>query len=304
MLPDPPADVATIELETVPFFPQADYQCGPAALATVLVHSGVDTDANALVPQVYVPAREGSLQAEMLAATRRAGRIPWLLENGVEALFAELSAGHPVLVLQNLGVAALPLWHYAVVIGFDPDRRRVILRSGTERRREESWGRFLASWQRAGRWGLVALPPEQLPASHRRPGDFARALASQEQALPEAVVLAAWETARRRWPTAKEPLLGSANALYAMGEIAPAVARYGALLEREPGHAVARNNLADLLLQARCPRAARAVLAPALATRQSPALAGVLHQTAAEIDEFTAADAAHCHSLTQGLPRP
>src|SRR3546814_2318796 len=33
-----------VELSEVPFFPQEDYYCGPAALATVLAWGGVDTD--------------------------------------------------------------------------------------------------------------------------------------------------------------------------------------------------------------------------------------------------------------------
>ena len=38
-----PADVPPrIELADTPFFPQDDYQCGPAALATLLGASGID----------------------------------------------------------------------------------------------------------------------------------------------------------------------------------------------------------------------------------------------------------------------
>ena len=65
----------SVELAGVPFFPQDDYQCGPAALATVLAHSGVRVTPEALVPQVYLPARHGSLQVEMLAAARRHDRV-------------------------------------------------------------------------------------------------------------------------------------------------------------------------------------------------------------------------------------
>src|SRR5690606_15890104 len=60
-----------ILLDNVPFFAQDEYQCGPAALATVLVADGVEVTPEELVDQVYVPARQGSLQIEMLAAPRR-----------------------------------------------------------------------------------------------------------------------------------------------------------------------------------------------------------------------------------------
>src|SRR5690606_31071454 len=101
-----------VELAHVPFFPQEDYQCGPAALATVLSASGVDVTADALTRQVYLPGRRGSLQTELVAATRRHGRLPYRLEGGLPALLAQVDAGHPVVVLQNLGFKRWPRWHY------------------------------------------------------------------------------------------------------------------------------------------------------------------------------------------------
>ena len=46
-----------------------------------------------------------------------------------------------------------------------------VLRSGTERRKLMSSGYFLATWDRAERWALVALQPGKLPpAPDFRPG--------------------------------------------------------------------------------------------------------------------------------------
>lgn len=297
MLPQPPAGAHAVELDDVPFFPQADYQCGPAALATVLTHTGVDTSAEALVPRVYLPGREGSLQPELLAASRRARRIPWQLEGGIEALFAELAAGNPVLVLQNLGVAALPVWHYAVVVGFEPGTRRVILRSGRERRREEPWGRFLASWNRAKLWAMVVLPAGQLPASWTDPEALSGALASQEASLPKGIAWNVWEAAHRRWPDASAPLFGSANALHASGRHEEAAVRYRTLLQSEPDHLSARNNFADLLLREGCPAAASVVIEPALAAQAPEPLLSVIRQTAAEIRQAGTQDDSHCGLL-------
>ena len=50
-----------VELKTTPFIAQERYQCGPAALAMSLRAAGFAVDADALVPQVYLPQREGSL---------------------------------------------------------------------------------------------------------------------------------------------------------------------------------------------------------------------------------------------------
>ena len=62
----------TAQLRGVPFFPQTEYECGPAALAGVLGASGVAATAQSLSPQVYLPGRQGSLQVELVAAVRRA----------------------------------------------------------------------------------------------------------------------------------------------------------------------------------------------------------------------------------------
>ena len=40
-----------VELTEVPFYPQKEYQCGPAALATALAASGVEVTPDELVPQ-------------------------------------------------------------------------------------------------------------------------------------------------------------------------------------------------------------------------------------------------------------
>ena len=94
---------ARVELAETPFFPQRDYQCGPAALATVLGASGVRVDPDNLVAEVYLPGRKGSLQPEMVAATRTRGRLPYLLPPRADALVAQLAAGTPVLLMQKLG---------------------------------------------------------------------------------------------------------------------------------------------------------------------------------------------------------
>ncbi len=64
-------------LADIPFHGQRDYQCGPASLAMVLNASGVPVEVDTLIPQVFLPGREGSVQPEMLGTVRRHGRIPF-----------------------------------------------------------------------------------------------------------------------------------------------------------------------------------------------------------------------------------
>ena len=77
-----------IELEETPFFPQEELQCGPAALATALGAAGVPADPAELVPEVFTPGLEGSLQPEMLGAVRRRGLLPYEISGDLDALAA------------------------------------------------------------------------------------------------------------------------------------------------------------------------------------------------------------------------
>ena len=54
-----PQDLATrVELTDVPFYPQEEFECGPAALAMVAGAAGVTILPKALVEQVYLPGRK------------------------------------------------------------------------------------------------------------------------------------------------------------------------------------------------------------------------------------------------------
>jgi hypothetical protein len=247
--PQLPPGAHAEELTAVPFFPQTDYQCGPAALATVLKHAGVAVAAESLVREVYVEGLRGTLQPELLGATRRHGFIPYVIAPEPSALVAELAAHRPVLVLQNLGLDRAPVWHYAVAVGVaDGD---VILRSGTEERRVERGSRFLRSWQRGANWAFVVVEPGALPAT-ATPGAYVRALAGAEPLLAPPAARQGYEAALERWPGDELVLFAAAGQLLGSGDAARAVALYRGLLAANPDHTAARNNLANALAARGC----------------------------------------------------
>ncbi len=234
------------ELESVPFHPQEEYQCGPAALATALGAAGFDADPDALRPQVYVPGRMGSFQVEMLAAARRNGAVAVELKPDLASVFAEVAAGSPVVVLQNLGLGFSPVWHYAVVAGYDLDSGKVTLRSGTTRRLEMPLAAFERTWERAGRWAMLALPPQRLPASL----DIEQYLAfviKLERSGPPQAARAAYESILGRAPGNVVALLGLGNTAYVQGDFASAERAFREAVRVQPDSAAARNNLAEAL---------------------------------------------------------
>lgn len=281
----------------MPFFPQSDYQCGPAALATLLTSTGVAVTPTDLVAQVYVAGLHGSLQAELLGATRRHELLPYVLAPDLSALFAELDAGRPVLVLQNLGFEHAPAWHYAVVVGFDAERGRVILRSGGERRRLEPLARFVRSWQHAEHWAFVALEPGELPASATA-DRYVHALAGAEPLLPRAAADRAYASALRAWPDDELVLFAAAGHELGAGDLDEAATHYRAVLARSPRHPAALNNFANVLAAQGCFAEARAEARAALAlVAPGDGLYASIQDTAATLERGSAHDdaGAPCH---------
>jgi tetratricopeptide (TPR) repeat protein len=247
LLRSPPAELShSVELRQVAFFPQRRYQCGPAALATVLSWSGVAITPEQLVPEVYLPQRHGSLQVELTAAARRHQRLPYVLAPDLGAVLAEVRDGHPVLVLLNLGLSWYPVWHYAVVVGFDLQRDRIVMRSGTARREVVSLELFERIWRRSKRWAMVVMPPAELPATAQQL-PILRAALALEQLGEWRTAGQAYAAAWRRWPDSRGAGMGVGNSAYGRGDYAAAAAAYRRLLERHPRFAPALNNLAQTL---------------------------------------------------------
>ncbi len=243
-----PADVPVqAKVVDIPFFAQADYECGPAALAMVMTAAGVSTTPDALVPLVYLPARKATLQVEIPVAARRAGLVAFELAPSLDAVLREVAAGHPVIVFQNLSLPWYPVWHYAVVIGYDLESETLLMHSGTTRAMPLSLSAFERTWARGTYWAMVALPPDRLPATADA-GTMASALVALERVNP-AAALQAYGSALQRWPSERTLLLGRGNAAYALGNLSEAQRAYMAATVVVPEFADAWNNLAQVLLE-------------------------------------------------------
>ncbi len=243
-----PANLAMqVSIGDVPFYPQEEYQCGPAALAMAASAAGVPLTPEALVEHVYLPARQGSLQQEMLATGRRHGLLAYQIQPDMEGLLREIAAGNPVIVLQNLGLQSIPKWHYAVAIGYDRPRNKMILHSGRIERMEMSLFTFERTWARSGYWGMLALQPDQLPAT-AQPDRFVAAAAALERTHAQAAQTA-YRTALQAWPSHPLAWLGVGNTAYVEGELDNALEAYQILVALHPDFADGWNNLAQVLFE-------------------------------------------------------
>ena len=234
-------------LEQIPFHPQDDNLCGPATLAMVAQAAGKSVTPEQLTPQVYLPGRQGALQLEMLAAARRQGLVAYPLAPTLQALLTEVASGHPVLVLQNLALPISPMWHYAVVVGFDRERREILLHSGTTARLAMPLSTFEHTWARSDHWAFRVSMPTQLPVT-AQPDAWASAVAPLERVDAKAAE-AAYAAALSAWPGHRISLLGLGNTAYALGRREDAARAFEATTRAHPDFADAWNNLAQVRLE-------------------------------------------------------
>lgn len=228
----------------VPLIRQADYYCGPTALAMVMQWAGRDVSPEGLARLAFTPGARGSFKSDMLGAARRQGFLA-VPVSGLDALLTEVAAGHPVIVFQNLGPRWAPVWHYAVVVGYDLSGDRVTLHSGQRDRLVMPLDAFLGTWRGGEFWAITLLPPGELPrtASERAVLDAASAL---ERADRPAAAADAYRAGRARWPSNWLWSFGLGNALYALGDLAGAERAFRDAVRLDPVAPEPRNNLDEV----------------------------------------------------------
>lgn len=245
---DPGVDPAVAALPAaatvpdVPFFAQEDLYCGPAALAMAVAWTGLDVTQDEVAPLVYTPGRSGTLASDLVTGARRMGRLAVPVTT-LEALLAEVAAGHPVIVFQNLGLGWWPVWHFAVVTGYDLFDDRLILHSGTTADLALDRALFERTWARADNWGLVVLPPDRLPAIADERAVLEAAVALERAGQP-AAAYEAYRAALDRWPESLPGWIGLGNTAYAMGDLARSEAAFDAATRLFPNQPAGWQNLA------------------------------------------------------------
>ena len=243
LLTEPPDIPPRVELDHVPFYPQRDYQCGPAALATVINHYQRLTSPEQLLPLVYIPALKGTLQVELSSAVRRFSMMALEMDGSLLSVLREVAAGHPVLVMQNLGLDLYPFWHYAVVIGYDLSQQQIILRSGEVERLVRPFSVFERTWARAGYWALLVLPPAEMGPTIAQAEYIKAAVALESSSSIEASRLA-YDKGIQRWPESYILQMGRGNVAYVEGEYELAEQHFNEAIRIRPESAEAWNNLA------------------------------------------------------------
>lgn len=151
-------------IRDVPSMTEEGHAFGPSALMTLVKFNGSNIAYSEAVRMIQTPGRKGPYKDELVLALQRLGYITSPV-NTFEALYKEVAAQNPVIILQNTSFELLPKWRYSVVSGYRLARRQILLNDGSAQARWTGTDIIKNTWEKADSWGIVAVKPGQLPAS-------------------------------------------------------------------------------------------------------------------------------------------
>jgi ABC-type bacteriocin/lantibiotic exporter with double-glycine peptidase domain len=157
-----PADVAVSDgwnlVSGVPFVEQrSDRDCGAAAMAMVLRYWGVQTGADSVMIAGRSSDERGLKASELRELLRARGLDAFLVKGEPADLRAEVERRRPLIVGLARRMGRETIAHYEVVIGFHPERRRILTLDPAAGWRESSFDDFAAEWAGARQLALVVF---------------------------------------------------------------------------------------------------------------------------------------------------
>jgi hypothetical protein len=140
------------------------WDCGPAALSTLLSHWQARGTPAVDVRKVFEPGHGPGVKAGQLRAVARTlGLRAFLVKGTIDDLRYELGQGRPVLVGLVNYRGRQTLGHYAVVVGLRRDRTRILLADPGRGWRDIPLPAFELEWGPTGHVAMVAFPPAAEP---------------------------------------------------------------------------------------------------------------------------------------------
>jgi len=144
-------------ISDVPFFPQEDYQCGPASLASILTFWNIHTEPDEIGREIFSKSARGTLTIDMMLYAQKQGLHVQQFKGGIDALRNYVDSGYPLIVLVDYGISLFQMNHFMVVIGYTNDG--VIVHSGKTPKKFLHEKDFLSSWKKTDYWTLLIKKP-------------------------------------------------------------------------------------------------------------------------------------------------
>jgi ABC-type bacteriocin/lantibiotic exporter with double-glycine peptidase domain len=145
-------------IEGVPFYPQDEYMCGPAALASVIGYYGRAGGMEDVAKEVYSEKLKGTLPMDLLIYAREKGFEVKYYKGSVSNIKESLTRREPLILFLNLGYGFYPVGHYIVAVGMDEKAGVVFAHSGTEKEQAFTMKELEKSWSKTGYSTLLVRP--------------------------------------------------------------------------------------------------------------------------------------------------
>jgi len=144
-------------IDGVPFFPQEEFQCGPASLAGVLNYYGWRNSPADIAAEIFSPQARGTLDMDMVFYAQKKGLRAEKYRGSFEDLRAQIDSRRPLIVLIDQGFWVYQRHHFVVVVGYD--QGSIVVNSGKEERKFIARESFLRTWKKTKFWTLRITPP-------------------------------------------------------------------------------------------------------------------------------------------------
>ena len=144
-------------VEGVPFYPQEEYQCGPASLAGVLNYYGQEVSPADIAAEIFSRQARGTLDMDMVFYAQRRGMKAEQYSGSIEDLRHNIDSRQPLIVLIDQGFWVYQKSHFMVAVGYD--EKGVVVNSGKEEHQLLSQESFAKIWEKTKFWTLKITPP-------------------------------------------------------------------------------------------------------------------------------------------------
>ncbi len=163
---NPPSSIKTHEsvyLENVPPVAQKAYQCGPAALESVIRYWGGSADADSIGNALYKSKTHGVFNFSLAPYMKTLGFWSEIHEEpDQENLKQWLRKGIPPIVMLDSGTLWARTYHFVVLKGFDDSSGIFYANTGVLETQAIGYGEFDRRWKKADTWSLIISTPEKV----------------------------------------------------------------------------------------------------------------------------------------------
>lgn len=243
----PPSVFETHEslyLEKVPSVNQKAYQCGPAALESVIRYWGGSADADSIGQAIYGPKTRGVLNFTLAQYMKMAGFWTEVHEEQTEEdLKRWLRKGIPPIVMLDTGTLWVRTYHFVVLKGFDDRSNIFYANTGVPETQSITYAEFVRRWKKADRWSLIAAPPEKVDWDLDEARSIELALIFEKRG--DLIQAERWtKSALNKNPESLTAKFNLANIYSRSNQAEQAKTIYQELLNKNPGRPELSNNLA------------------------------------------------------------